>query len=77
MKRIISLLFIFAITGMYCLPAFGWGQEGHRIIAKVAYDNLNKRDLLGKLAGRNQERYHLCAEHQGRLALSGFERRDE
>ena len=43
MKRIISLLFIFALTGMYCLPAFGWGQEGHRIIAKIAYDNLNKR----------------------------------
>lgn len=28
---------------MYCLPAFGWGQEGHRIIAKIAYDNLNRK----------------------------------
>jgi len=28
---------------MYCLPAFGWGQEGHRIIAKIAYDHLSKK----------------------------------
>ncbi|MBR7154397.1 MAG: S1/P1 nuclease [Paludibacteraceae bacterium] len=43
MKRVISLLLISACACMYCLPAFGWGQEGHRIIAKIAYDNLNRK----------------------------------
>ena len=28
---------------MRCVPAFGWGQEGHRIIAKIAYDNLTPK----------------------------------
>ncbi len=28
---------------MYCVPAFGWGQEGHRIIARIAYDHLSKK----------------------------------
>ena len=32
-----------ACLSMYCLPAFAWGQEGHRIIAKIAYDNLNRK----------------------------------
>lgn len=27
----------------YSLPALAWGQEGHRIIAKIAYDNLNRK----------------------------------
>ena len=43
MKRVISLLLISACACMYCLPAFGWGQEGHRIIAQIAYDNLTKK----------------------------------
>ena len=25
------------------LPAFGWGQEGHRIIAQIAYDHLSPK----------------------------------
>lgn len=29
--------------GLYALPAWSWGQEGHRIIAKIAYDNLSKK----------------------------------
>jgi len=29
--------------GLYSLPAWSWGQEGHRIIAKIAYDNLTKK----------------------------------
>ena len=39
---------------MYCLPAFGWGQEGHRIIAKIAYDNLNykARKAVDKTLGK-------------------------
>ena len=43
MKRFIFLSFVSAWMSMYCLPAFGWGQEGHRIIAKIAYDNLDKK----------------------------------
>jgi len=43
MKRILLPLIISICASMYCLPAFGWGQEGHRVIAKIAYDNLTKR----------------------------------
>ena len=54
MKRFVFLLLISACAGAYCLPAYAWGQEGHRIIAKIAYDNLNRRakknvdKILGK-----------------------------
>lgn len=43
MRRLISLIMISACLCMYCVPAFGWGQEGHRIIAKIAYDHLSKK----------------------------------
>ena len=43
MRRLISLIMISACLCMYCVPAFAWGQEGHRIIAKIAYDHLNKK----------------------------------
>ena len=43
MKRFIFLLIFGACVSMYCVPAYGWGQEGHRIIAKIAYDNLSRR----------------------------------
>lgn len=43
MKRVIFSFSIGICLSMYCLPAFGWGQEGHRIIAKIAYDNLSKK----------------------------------
>ena len=43
MKRIFSILFIAILTGFYAIPAFGWGQEGHRIVAKIAYDNLSRK----------------------------------
>ena len=43
MKRFILLLVVGALSSIYCLPAFSWGQEGHRIIAKIAYDNLNRK----------------------------------
>ena len=39
----ISLIMISACLCMYCVPALGWGQEGHRIIAKIAYDHLSKK----------------------------------
>ena len=41
--RIQILLILIACACTYSLPAFAWGQEGHRIIAKIAYDNLTKR----------------------------------
>ena len=43
MRRLISLLIVSACLCAHCLPVFGWGQEGHRIIAKIAYDHLSKR----------------------------------
>ena len=43
MKRFILGLLVTALTGIYCVPAYGWGQEGHRIIAKIAYDHLKCR----------------------------------
>ena len=43
MRRFVILLFVGACMSMYCVPAFGWGQEGHRIIAKIAYDHLDKK----------------------------------
>ena len=42
-NRILSLLLCLACATVYSLPAWSWGQEGHRIIAKIAYDNLNKK----------------------------------
>jgi len=54
MKRFIFLFVVGACMSMYCLPAFGWGQEGHRIIAKIAYDNLDKkaRKAVDKILGK-------------------------
>ena len=43
MKRTLSILLTTALLGLYSLPAWSWGQEGHRIIAKIAYDNLTKK----------------------------------
>lgn len=43
MKRIIFLLIACVCACAYSLPALSWGQEGHRIIAKIAYDHLNKK----------------------------------
>lgn len=37
----------------YSLPALGWGQEGHRVIARIAYDNLSckARKQVDKILG--------------------------
>ena len=43
MKRSISILLVAVMAAVYAVPAFGWGQEGHRVIAKIAYDNLTPR----------------------------------
>lgn len=53
MKRTISILLFCVCACAYSLPALAWGQEGHRIIAKIAYDNLSRKakkhvdDILG------------------------------
>lgn len=55
MKRsIYHLLFIIACVCTNTFPAFGWGQEGHRIIAKIAYDNLSckARKAVDKTLGK-------------------------
>lgn len=41
MKRFLQLFIICACLSVYSLPALSWGQKGHRVIAKIAYDNLN------------------------------------
>ena len=41
MKHLYRLALIALVCISYSLPAFSWGQEGHRIIAKIAYDNLS------------------------------------
>lgn len=53
MKRFFLFVTVSACMVMYCLPAFGWGQEGHRIIAKIAYDNLTPkaRKQINKILG--------------------------
>lgn len=43
MRRTFFLLIFCICACAYALPAFSWGQEGHRIIAKIAYDNLNRK----------------------------------
>ena len=43
MKRTISLFLAAFLLCAISVPAFGWGQKGHRIIAQIAYDNLNKK----------------------------------
>lgn len=42
-QRLFSILLIAFLAGTYSVPAFGWGQKGHRIIAKIAYDNLSRK----------------------------------
>ena len=47
MKNTFSHLWLVVLFVMgasfYSQPAWSWGQEGHRIIGKIAYDNLTKK----------------------------------
>ena len=43
MKRFLQLFIVCACLSAYSLPALSWGQKGHRVIAKIAYDNLNRK----------------------------------
>jgi len=54
MRRIICLLLTTAMTVVFAMPVFGWGQEGHRIIAKIAYDHLRcgVRKKVDKVLGQ-------------------------
>ena len=42
-QRIFSILLIAFLAATFSVPAYGWGQKGHRIIAKIAYDNLSRK----------------------------------
>ncbi len=54
MKRTFTLCTLFILLGFPVQHLLAWGQEGHRIIAQVAYDNMNRRarkqvdKILGK-----------------------------
>ncbi len=52
-RRISLSLFFTLCACAYTLPAFSWGQEGHRIVAKIAYDNMSKkaRKQVDKILG--------------------------
>ena len=54
MKRIFSLLLVVFFVSAVSVPAFGWGQKGHRVIAQIAYDNLSKkaRKAVDKTLGK-------------------------
>ena len=55
MKGSITRLIIILLCAVaYALPAWSWGQKGHRIIAKIAYDNLNcgTRKKVDKILGK-------------------------
>lgn len=54
MKRTLVIFLCVACACMQSLPVFGWGQEGHRIIAKIAYDNLSgkARKTVDKTLGK-------------------------
>lgn len=54
MRRTISLLLICLCACAHSLPVLAWGQEGHRIIAKIAYDNLTgkARKQMDKMLGK-------------------------
>lgn len=53
-NRFFFVLFCLIGMSMYSVPAFGWGQEGHRVIAKIAYDNLTPkaRKSVDKILGK-------------------------
>ena len=54
MKKTFTFLLVVLMTVIYAVPAYGWGQKGHRIIAKIAYDNLNRkaRKAVDKTLGK-------------------------
>ena len=44
MKRFLQLLIVCACLSAYSLPALSWGQKGHRVIAKIAYDKIRRSE---------------------------------
>ena len=54
MKRTLIIFLCALCACMQSLPVFSWGQEGHRIIAKIAYDNLSgkARKAVDKTLGK-------------------------
>jgi len=41
MRQFIRIMVAATVLFAHSLPALSWGQEGHRIIAKIAYDHLH------------------------------------
>ena len=54
MKRYLYLFLLIIGFCAYSVPALSWGQKGHRIIAKIAYDNLHRkaRKQVDRLLGK-------------------------
>ena len=53
-QRVFGILLTALFACVTALPAFGWGQKGHRIIAQIAYDHLTckARKAVDKTLGR-------------------------
>lgn len=47
MRRTLFLFVLCVCVCAHSLPVLAWGQEGHRIIAKIAYDNLSSKAKKG------------------------------
>jgi len=53
MKQFFRMALMALVIISYSLPAFSWGQKGHRIIAQIAYNHLNSkaRKTVDKVLG--------------------------
>ena len=54
MRKTLFLLLVALMAICYSVPAYGWGQKGHRIISKIAYDNLSckARKHMDRMLGK-------------------------
>lgn len=55
MRKHLSIIIVALMAVMYAVPAYGWGQKGHRVIAQIAYDNLSckARKAVDKTLGKH------------------------
>ena len=40
-RRLVCISLVLAIFGCYSLPAYAWGEAGHRIVAMIAEQNID------------------------------------
>ena len=54
MRNYFTIMLVALLAVGYTAPAYSWGQKGHRVIAKIAYDNLSckARKAVDKTLGK-------------------------